>query len=117
LLSKRFFRWSTIYDSGISDLDASETQLRILTILGILESNYDAAVARETWAEIESLAVRRRHLLLAPRAVGEQGFAAFLLGDIATANKDVLREWTEVKFADPARVPLNKPGLCRDKDV
>ncbi|MFY9855743.1 MAG: hypothetical protein WAK26_17880, partial [Terracidiphilus sp.] len=79
-----------------------ETRLRILTILGMLETNYDAAMGRETWAEVESLAIRRRHLLLASRAVGEQGFAAFLLGDIATAKKDVLRAWTVAKFADPA---------------
>ena len=29
-------------------------------------------------------------ILLASRAIGEQGIVAFLLGDIGTANKDVL---------------------------
>ncbi|HEY1805808.1 MAG TPA: CHAT domain-containing tetratricopeptide repeat protein [Terracidiphilus sp.] len=78
-----------------------ETRLRILTILGMLEANYDAAMARQTWAEVESLAIRRHHYLLASRAVGEQGFAAFLLGDIGTAKKDVVRAWTVAEVADP----------------
>ena len=79
-----------------------ETRLRILTILGMLETNYDAGMARNTWAEVESLALARHHYLLASRAVGEQGIAAFLLGDIATAKKDVLRAWMVAKFTDPA---------------
>ncbi len=90
------------HDLDLPEARDPETRLRILTILGMLEANYDAAMARETWAEVESLAIRRRHLLLASRAVGEQGFAAFLLGDIATAKKDVLRAWTVAKLADPA---------------
>jgi hypothetical protein len=68
-----------------------ETRLRILTILGMLETNYDAGMARDTWSEVEKLAVDRHHYLLASRARGEQGIAAFLLGDMATAKKDVLR--------------------------
>jgi CHAT domain-containing protein len=79
-----------------------ETRLRILTILGMLETNYDADMARNTWAEVETLALARHHYLLASRAVGEQGIAAFLLGDIATAKKDVLRAWMVAKFTDPA---------------
>jgi len=90
------------HDLDLPEARNQETRLRILTILGMLETNYDAAMGRETWAEVESLAIRQRHLLLASRAVGEQGFAAFLLGDIATAKKDVLRAWTVAKFADPA---------------
>ena len=90
------------HDLDLPEARNQETRLRILTILGMLETNYDAAMARETWAEVESLAIRRRHLLLASRAVGEQGFSAFLLGDIATAKRDVLRAWTVAKFADPA---------------
>ncbi|MGI0134922.1 MAG: hypothetical protein ACREBW_08210, partial [Candidatus Micrarchaeaceae archaeon] len=61
-----------------------ETRLRILTILGMLEVNYDSAMARQTWSEVETLALKQHHYLLASRAVGEQGIAAFLLGDIAT---------------------------------
>jgi CHAT domain-containing protein len=79
-----------------------ETRLRILTILGMLEVNYDSAMARKTWTEVETLALKQHHYLLASRAVGEQGIAAFLLGDIATAKKDVVRAWMVAKVADPA---------------
>ena len=78
-----------------------ETHLRILTILGMLETNYDASMARQTWSEVEQLANERHHYLLATRAVGEQGIAAFLLGDVATAKKDVQKAWFVAKFADP----------------
>ena len=81
---------------------APETRLRILTILGMLETNYDAGMAQKTWTEVETLALAHHHYLLASRAVGEQGIAAFLLGDIATAKKDVVRAWTVAKFTDPA---------------
>jgi CHAT domain-containing protein len=79
-----------------------ETRLRILTILGMLEVNYDSDMARKTWAEVEALAIRQHHYLLASRAIGEQGIAAFLLGDIATAKKNVVKAWTIAKVADPA---------------
>lgn len=79
-----------------------ETHLRILTILGMLETNYDAGMARQTWSEVGSLAIQRHHYLLASRAVGEEGIAAFLLGDIATARKNVEKAWVVAKFADPA---------------
>jgi CHAT domain-containing protein len=79
-----------------------ETHLRILTILGMLETNYDAGMARQTWSEVKSLAIERHHYLLASRAVGEEGIAAFLLGDITTARKNVEKAWVVAKFADPA---------------
>jgi tetratricopeptide (TPR) repeat protein len=79
-----------------------ETKLRILTILGMLEVNYDSAMARSTWAQVEALAKQRHHYLLASRAIGEQGIAAFLLGDIATAKKNVVKAWTLAKVFDPA---------------
>jgi len=79
-----------------------ETRLRILTVLGMLEVNYDAGMARRTWAQVESLALHRHHYLLASRAIGEQGIAAFLLGDIATAKKDVVKAWMIAKIDDPA---------------
>jgi hypothetical protein len=41
-----------------------DTRLRILTILGMLETNYDAGMARDTWTEVEKLAVDRQHYLL-----------------------------------------------------
>ena len=79
-----------------------ETRLRILTILGMLEVNYDSGMARQTWTQVETLAIRQHHFLLASRAIGEQGIAAFLLGDIGTAKKDVVKAWTIAKVADPA---------------
>jgi tetratricopeptide (TPR) repeat protein len=89
-----------------SDLDLPEakdpeTRLRILTILGMLEVNYDSGMARETWTEVGSLASQQHHYLLATRAIGEQGIAAFLLGDMATAKKDVVKAWTVAKALDP----------------
>src|ERR1700733_12018262 len=78
-----------------------ETRLRILTILGMLEVNYDSGMARETWTQVEDLAIRQHHYLLASRAIGEQGIAAFLLGDMATAKKDVVKAWMVAKTADP----------------
>jgi CHAT domain-containing protein len=78
-----------------------ETRLRVLTILGMLEVNYDSGMARETWTQVEDLALHQHHYLLASRAIGEQGIAAFLLGDMATAKKDVVKAWMVAKTADP----------------
>ena len=71
----------------------SETKLRILTIRGMLEINYNANQARTTWAGVETLALRLGHVQLASRAEGEQGIAAFILGDTDTAKKQVVRAW------------------------
>jgi len=90
------------HDLDLPEARTPETRLRILTILGMLETNYDAAMANQTWTDVQSLAMRQGHFLLASRATGEQGFAAFLLGDIATAKKEVLRAWAVAKVADPA---------------
>jgi hypothetical protein len=46
--------------------------------------------------------LRQNHYLIASRASGEQGIAAFLLEDIGTAKKDVLKAWMIAKVADPA---------------
>jgi CHAT domain-containing protein len=78
-----------------------EVRLRILTILGMLEVNYDSEMARQTWTEVQTLANGQHHYLLAARAMGEQGVAAFLLGDIATAKKNVVKAWTVAKVVDP----------------
>ena len=88
-------------DLDLPEAKDPETRLRILTILGMLEVNYDSGMARQTWAEVEALANRQHHYLLAARAMGEQGVAAFLLGDIATAKKNVVKAWTVAKVADP----------------
>jgi CHAT domain-containing protein/transcriptional regulator of met regulon len=89
-------------DLELAEAQDPETRLRVLTILGMLEVNYDSGMARQTWAEVQSLATSQHHYLLASRAIGEQGIAAFLLGDIATAKKDVLKAWMIAKVADPA---------------
>src|SRR5580658_8775308 len=88
-------------DLDLPEAKDPETRLRILTILGMLEVNYDSGMARQTWTEVKVLANRQHHYLLASRAMGEQGVAAFLLGDIATAKKNVVRAWTVAKVADP----------------
>lgn len=80
-----------------------ETKLRILTIRGMLQTNYDAAQARATWQQVGELAVKLHHYELATRAKGEEGIAAFLLGDVDTAEKQVVRAWSLSKVEhDPA---------------
>ena len=80
-----------------------ETRLRILTIRGMLQTNYDAAQARATWQEVGRRAMQLHHYALATRAEGEQGIAAFLLGDTDTAKKQVVRAWGLSKVEhDPA---------------
>ena len=88
-------------DLDLPEAKDPETRLRILTILGMLEVNYDSGMARQTWSEVESLANQRHHYLQAVRAVGEQGIAAYLLGDITTAKKDVVKAWMVAKALDP----------------
>ncbi|HZP04583.1 MAG TPA: CHAT domain-containing tetratricopeptide repeat protein [Terracidiphilus sp.] len=80
-----------------------ETRLRILVVRGILETNQDAGQARATWEEVENLAKALHHYRLATRAMGEQGIAAFLLGDTSTAKKQVIAAWELSKIErDPA---------------
>ncbi len=71
----------------------SATHLRILTIKGMLETNYDAGQALTTWREVAALAMKQSEVRLATRAGGEQGIAAFMLGDINTAKSQVMRAW------------------------
>jgi hypothetical protein len=89
-------------DLTLPEAQDPETRLRVLTTLGMLEVNYDSGMARETWTQVEDLALRQHHYLLASRAIGEQGIAAFLLGDMATAKNDVVKAWMVAKTADPA---------------
>ena len=82
-----------------------ETQLRILTILGQTEINYDAQDAKATWGRVQSLALKLGHLKLASRANGEQGIAYYLSGDEQTAQKLVVHAWELAKVEqDPAAV-------------
>jgi CHAT domain-containing protein len=71
----------------------SATRLRILTIKGMLETNYDAGLALTTWRQVSDLAIKRGEVRLATRAKGEQGIAAFILGDTNTAKNQVLEAW------------------------
>jgi CHAT domain-containing protein len=83
-----------------------ETRLRILEVRGTIENNYDASLARETWRQVAVLARNRGHFLLASRALGEEGIAAFLLGNMTTAKEEVQAAWGVAKvFRDvPAQV-------------
>ena len=78
------------------------TKLRILEILGMLETNYDAAYALKTWTEVGRLATQQGRLLLVTRATGEQGIAAYLLGDLSTAKTKVGAAWKIAQYGgDP----------------
>lgn len=82
-----------------------ETRLRILTVRGTVEINYDAAMARTTWASVEQLARSQHHYLLASRASGEQGIAAFMLGNATGARNQVIRAAAVAKlFRDSAAI-------------
>ena len=65
----------------------------------MIETNYDGVAARNTWQIIEHLARQRHQYLLAARASGEQGIAAFLLGDIAAAKTQVRNAYLVAKYA------------------
>lgn len=75
-----------------------KTRLRILEVLGMLETNYDAALAQKTWAEVGRLARKQHRYLLASRASGDEGIAAYMLGDIATATQKVGAAWGIAKY-------------------
>lgn len=94
--------WSLITDLTRPGASDPETRLRILTVLGILETNQDAAQAHATWQEVERLARKLHHYELATRAIGEEGIAAFILGDTVTAKRQVVFAWM---FAKPELDP------------
>ena len=85
-------------DLALPAAQEPETRLRILVIQGMIETNYNAAMASKTWRQVQTLARQQHHYLLMTRAMGEQGIAAFLLGDIATAKKLVVRAWIVAKY-------------------
>jgi CHAT domain-containing protein len=94
--------WSLTADLAHPGASDPETRLRILTVRGILETNQDAAQALSTWEQVERLASELHHYELATRAIGEQGIAAFILGDALTAKRKVIFAWT---FATPELDP------------
>ena len=83
--------WALTQDLARPEAADPETKLRILTIRGMLETNYNASEARSTWLDVAALAIRLHHYELATRATGEQGIAAFILGDTETAKAQVIR--------------------------
>ena len=91
----------------VGDLQSSaaknpRTRLRVLEILGMIETNYDAGLAEKTWTQVGALAAEQHHYMLASRASGEEGIAAYLLGDTATAKRNVLAAWEIAKhLGDP----------------
>jgi CHAT domain-containing protein len=95
--------WALTQDLARPEAANPETRLRILTIRGMLETNYDASEARSTWQDVAALAIKLHHYDLATRATGEQGIAAFILGDTETAKRQVIRAWGLSKVEnDPA---------------
>ena len=95
--------WALTQDLARPEAADPETKLRILTIRGMLETNYNASEARSTWRDVAALAIRLHHYELATRATGEQGIAAFILGDTETAKAQVIRAWELSKVEnDPA---------------
>ena len=90
-------------DQSLPAARAPETKLRILVIQGMIETNYDASMARTTWEKVQTLAKQQGHYHLMARAMGEQGIATFLLGDFASAKRLVLRALVVAKYLhDPA---------------
>lgn len=103
------------HDPNFPEVRESKTRHRVLTVhQGMLEVNFDSVIEPKTWAEIESLAISRRHHLRASRTVGDQAIAAFLLGNIATAKKSVVTAWMAAETASPFEsnlpVPANQPA-------
>jgi len=95
--------WALTQDLARPEAADPETRLRILTIRGMLETNYDASEARSTWQDVAALAIKLHHYELPTRATGEQGIAAFILGDTETAKRQVIRAWGLSKVEnDPA---------------
>jgi CHAT domain-containing protein len=80
-------------DQSLAAAQDPETMLHILVIQGMIETNYDSAVARQTWRQVQTLSEHRGDLRLMARAMGEQGIADFLLGDFSNAKKRVTRAW------------------------
>ena len=87
-----------IEDLSKPEAQDNETRLRILTVLGTIENNYDASMARSTWMQVAALARHQGHFLLASRAMGEEGIAAYILGDMSSAKRDVIAAWEVSKF-------------------
>ncbi len=90
-------------DLVLPEASQPDVRLRVLEMKAKCEQEYDAGIAKETFAEVEKLAFRQHKLYLASRASGEQGILAFTLGDIAEATSRVRRAYGVAKYlGDPA---------------
>jgi hypothetical protein len=91
-----------------------EIRLLILTTRGMLDINYDASETQANWKEVGSRALQLHHFQLATQAEGEQGIAAFLLGDTEAAKKrrlkpGVFQKLTEIppqQYGTQAQAPF-----------
>lgn len=80
-----------------------DVHLRLLTIEGMLATNFNAALAKPIWEDVEREASQQHQYRLMMRAIGEQGIAAYLLGDAGRAKKLITRAWFAAKYlGDPA---------------
>jgi CHAT domain-containing protein len=84
-------------DQSLPAAQTPDTKLRLLVIQGMIETNYDAEMASKTWAQVETMARHRGEFRLMFRAMGEQGIADFLRGDLSSAKRQVTRAWFAAK--------------------
>jgi tetratricopeptide (TPR) repeat protein len=75
-----------------------DVHLRILEMKAKCEEEYDAGISRQTFAQVERLALQQHRYYLASRASGEQGILAFMLGDITEASSRVKRAYGVAKY-------------------
>src|SRR5580765_5477159 len=85
------------------DAASPELRLRLLVIEGMLATNFDAALARKVWKEVETQTKYEHEYRLMMRAPGEGGIAGFYLGDVRSSKREVTRAWIAARpLHDPA---------------
>lgn len=78
-------------------------RLRVLEVKGRCEEEYDADLAANTFAQVQSLAFARHRLYHASRASGERGIMLFTLGKFEEARGLVMRAYFVANYLhDPA---------------
>ena len=81
----------------------TDVRVRIHEVKGRCEEEYDAGLAANTFAQVQSLAFARHRLYLAFRASGERGIMLFTLGKFDEAKGLVMRAYGVARFLhDPA---------------
>ncbi len=89
-------------DLKTPEAQVPKTRLRILLMEGMIETNYDASMARTTWELVHTAARQQHQYRLMLRAEGEEGIAAYLLGDLSKAKQLVTRAWLASKISNDA---------------